>query len=295
MKNSKLVPKETGYFKSFDGSDIYYETRGEGKPLVFIYGIVCLMNHWRHQIKYFSENYKVITMDLRGHHSTAVPLDRENLSIEAISRDIVYLCEHLKIENASFLGHSWGCQLLLRSYDIKPELFSNLVLINGFATNPLNGMFGTDFINSVFDLAKKGYGFLPETFSYAWKKLINNPLALKLSALGGGFNLDLTATKDIEVYAKGVASIDTDTFLTLFEQMMKYDGISILDTIKCPTLIIGGQKDSVTPEQFQETLHKKIKNSEYIVVPQGTHCTQLDMPDFVNLKIEKFLKERNYS
>lgn len=291
---SKKYDKQTGYFKSFDGTPIYYEVRGQGKPIVLTYGIVCLMNHWRHQLKYFSENYQTIVFDLRGHHNTPVPLDRENLSVDAIARDLPELLKHLEIEKASFWGHSFGCQILIRAFDINPSIFENLVLINGFATNPLDGMFGTDVVNHAFAYAKQGFNILPETFSYLWKKTATNPLAMKLSALSGGFNLNLTSFQDIEIYAKGVASIDADTFLTLFEQMMKYDGTGVLSRIQCPTLIIGGQKDSVTPAKFQEVLHTKIRGSEYIVVPHGTHCTQLDMPDFVNLKIEKFLRQNNY-
>lgn len=290
----KQFEKRTGSFKSFDGTEIYYEVRGQGKPLVLTYGIVCLMNHWHHQIKYFSENYQTILFDLRGHHNTPVPLDRENLSMDAIARDIPLLLEHLGIEKASFWGHSFGCQLLIRAYDMNPKIFDNLILINGFASNPLTGTFGVDAVNKAFALAKQGYDLLPETVSLVWKKTVTNPLALRISALAGGFNLNLTGFQDIEIYAKGVASIEADTFLTLFEQMIKYDGTSVLDRVECPTLIIGGQKDAVTPGQFQEVLHKKIKGSEYIVVPHGTHCTQLDMPDFVNLKIEKFLKENGY-
>jgi pimeloyl-ACP methyl ester carboxylesterase len=286
--------KKTGYFKSFDGTPIYYEVRGKGKPIVLTYGIVCLMNHWHHQLKHFSENYQTIVFDLRGHHNTPVPLDRENLSLDAIARDIPLLLEHLGHEKASFWGHSFGCQLLIRAYDINPKIFENLVLINGFASNPLNGMFGTDVVNKVFSFIQQGYGILPQTFSYLWKKTATNPIGMKLSALSGGFNLNLTGFQDIEIYAKGVGAIDADIFLHLFEQMMKYDGTSVLDRIECPTLIIGGQKDSVTPKEFQETLHKKIKGSEYLVVPHGTHCTQLDMPDFVNLKIEKFFKANKY-
>ena len=52
----RKISVETGYFESFDGTKIYYETRGKGKPLVFVYGIGCLFNHWAHQVKYFSKN-----------------------------------------------------------------------------------------------------------------------------------------------------------------------------------------------------------------------------------------------
>ncbi len=290
----KQFEKKTGYFESFDGTPIYYEVRGKGKPLVLTYGIACLINHWHHQLKYFSENYQTIVFDLRGHHNSEIPKNRENLSLDAIARDVPLLLNHLGYEKASFWGHSFGCQILVRAYDMNPSIFENLVFINGFASNPLNGMFGTDVVNGVFSFAKQGYDVLPETFSYLWKKTVTNPLAMRLSALGGGFNLNLIGFQDIEIYAKGVAAIETDVFLTLFEQMMKYDGTGVLDRVTCPTLIIGGQKDSVTPIEFQEVLHKKIKGSEYIVVPHGTHCTQLDMPDFVNLKTEKFLKENDY-
>jgi pimeloyl-ACP methyl ester carboxylesterase len=290
----KQVEKRTGHFKSFDGTPIYYEVRGEGKPIVLTYGIVCLINHWRHQLKYFSEKYQTIVFDLRGHHSTPVPEDRSNLSIDAIARDMSCLLEHLKIEKASFWGHSFGGQLLLKAFDINPEMFANMVFINGFATNPLDGMFGTDVVNKVFAYIKQVHSILPETFAYIWKKNATNPLSMQLSALAGGFNLNLTSFQDIEIYSKGVASIDADTFLTLFEQMAKYDGTGVLDRIEVPTMIIGGQKDSVTPAPFQEVLHQKIRGSQYLVVPHGTHCTQLDMPDFVNLKIEKFLKDIGY-
>jgi hypothetical protein len=54
------ITKTSGYFESFDGTRIYYETRGQGKPLVFVYGIACLINHWHNQLNYFSHNYQTI-------------------------------------------------------------------------------------------------------------------------------------------------------------------------------------------------------------------------------------------
>ena len=38
-------------------------------------------------------------------------------------------------------------------------------------------------------------------------------------------------------------------------------------------------------------MHHLIPNSEYALIPYGTHCTQLDLPEYVNLRIEKFLKD----
>ncbi len=287
--------KNTGFIKSFDGTPIYYECRGTGKPIVFAYGIVCTINHWRHQIKYFSEHHRTVVFDYRGHHNSGTPKDRENLSIDGIAQDIKILCDHLEVTDASFMGHSFGVQTLIRTYDMYPELFNNLVFVNGFANNPFKGMFGVDMTSTAFKLLKQGYDQMPSTFSHMWKTLATNPIAMKLSALAGGFNLNLTSIKDIEIYARGVAGVDLDVFLQLADKMINYDGTPVLDRIDIPTLILSGSADTVTPLRYQKMLHTKIKRSEFLTVPYGSHCTQLDLPDFVNLRIEKFLKQNNYS
>lgn len=290
----KKIAKATGYVKSFDGTRIYYEIRGEGRPIVMAYGIGCLVNHWQHQVKTFSENYQTIVFDYRAHHNSEQPQDRTNLSIDAIARDIKYLMGHLEIPKASFWGHSFGCQVLTRCCDIYPEFFDNIVFINGFASNPIKGMFGTDLVTSAFHNIKRGYDVLPETFKELWRFTTNNSLAVQLTALAGGFNLNLTHLKDIEIYLRGLSKVDLESFLQLFENMMNYDGRPVFDRIDVPVLIIGGSKDSVTPQKYQEEMHLKIRNSQFLMVPYGSHCTQLDMPEYVNLRIEKFLKSIGY-
>lgn len=285
-----LTPKETGSFRSFDGTRIYYEVRGEGFPIILNYGIGCLMNHWRHQIKHFSQNYKVISYDYRAHHRSEIPENREHLNIDALAQDLKGLMDHLEIQKASLWGHSFGAQMLVRFADLYPELVHDLVFINGFVQNPLQGMFGTDATQTLFQLLKSGYQFLPETLSFLWKTSVQSSLAIQLSALAGGFNLSLTSLKDIEIYARGIAAMDLDAFLTLFESMMNYDGKPVVERISAPTIIIGGKQDSVTPQKHQEEVHHLIKGSEFFMVPYGSHCTQLDMPELVNLKIEHFLQ-----
>lgn len=293
------ISKESGTFKSFDGTEIYYECRGSGRPLILCYGLACLMNHWNHQIKHFSENYRVITFDYRGHHKSAAPMDSKNLSLDALVEDIRCLTEHLKIKQASFWGHSYGVQLLLRYFDLYPQTVKNFVFINGFAKNPIKGMFGTvlgpETITKVFHAFQAAYRQAPQPIGAAWKLAVTNPAAVPLAALAGGFNLNTISFKDIEVYARGVASLDVDLFLRLFEEMMDYDGTAVLAKINVPTLIISGKKDGVTPASYQYEMHNLILNSELCEIPYGSHCTQLDFPEFTNLRVDKFLASSLYS
>jgi pimeloyl-ACP methyl ester carboxylesterase len=288
------VDFESGYFTSFDGARIYYEVRGTGAPLILCYGIVCTMNHWNHQIRHFSKMARVITFDYRGHHHTPRPQNMAHLNIDSLALDVAALCSHLNITKASFWGHSFGAQVLVRAHDMHPELFENLVLINGFASNPLSEAVGSEVLANLLPHLKDGYDRMPSTLSYLWKTAVNNPITMRLSALAGGFNLSLTSIKDAEIYVRGVANIELEVFLTLFSQMLRYDGRSTLERIRVPALILGGSMDRVTPLSHQRRLHESIQNSEFMIVPFGTHCSQLDMPDLVNLSAENFLRRINY-
>lgn len=288
------VNKRTGTFKTFDGTTLYYEVRGEGPPIIMAYGIGCLINHWQNQIRYFSRGYQTIVFDYRGHHHSHAPANLNNLTMDDLAEDIRHLCAHLEIKKASFLGHSFGVQVLLATYEKYPELFHDMVFVNGFAKNPIRGMFGNDMASQFFAFFKKTYAQLPQTLNFLWKRVVENPLMVPVSSLAGGFNIELTSLKDIEIYARGMASMRLEVFITLFEEMMEYDGQNVLETIKVPTLIIGGTKDALTPQSHQEEMHRKIKGSQLLMAPFGSHCTQLDLPELVNLRIEKFYHDNNY-
>lgn len=287
----QTTPKQTGHFESFDGTPIYYEVRGEGEPLVLVYGIACIMNHWHHQIEYFSRNYKVITFDLRGHQKSNPIADMNHLSMDHLGQDVIGLLAHLKVKSAHFAGHSFGAPLILNIHKLKPDLFKSMIFINGFARNPIKGMFGLDVVEPFFYFVKSQYKAQPDLWNTLWKMAVDNPMAMYLAALAGGFNLKVTHFKDIEVYCRGVARLNLDVFLTMFETLMEYDGEPVLGKIEVPALIISGERDMVTPLRFQYHFKEAIKHSEFVLVPYGSHCTQLDFPDYTNLKIEKFLEE----
>jgi pimeloyl-ACP methyl ester carboxylesterase len=283
------IEKRTGTFSSFDGTSIYYEVRGSGEPIILVYGIACLMNHWHHQVSYLSQKFSVITFDLRGHHKSDTPDDKNNLSVKAIAKDVDHLMKHLKIEKAHFAGHSFGVPILIEFAYEFPQKVSSLTFINGFAKNPIKGMFGLDVIEPFYFFIKSQYESYPAFWKQFWKIATHNPMTMWLAGFAGGFNLKLTQFKDIEVYSKGVSQIDLQTFLTLFEDLMRFDGEPLLEKITAPCLIMSGERDSVTPLQFQQLMHEKLKGSKFILVPYGSHCTQLDFPDYTNMSIEKHI------
>jgi pimeloyl-ACP methyl ester carboxylesterase len=117
-----------------------------------------------------------------------------------------------------------------------------------------------------------------------------NPLAIFL-VFDGGFNTKTTTQDFVELYMKKISELPKELFFHLLEEMKNHDIISYLETIKNPTLIVGGDKDKVIPNYLQQILHKKIENSELYIVKDGSHVPQVDFPEIINKRINRFLNK----
>src|SRR5690606_12255374 len=159
-------------------------------------------------------------------------------NMDSLAKDLLCLIDHLGLKSAHLMGHSFGAPVILEAFRKNPDKIKSMVFINGFAKNPIKGMFGLDLVEPFFYYIKSQFDTNPDLWNNLWKLAVYNPVAMRLAALAGGFNLKLTHFKDIEVYARGVAQMDLNIFLPLFESLMNFDGEDILSKIDKPTLII---------------------------------------------------------
>jgi pimeloyl-ACP methyl ester carboxylesterase len=284
-----LIEKQIFTFETQDGCQIYGESRGQGPAIVFVYGLACQMNHWIHQIKYLSQFYRVISYDLRGHVKSTLG-SPSKLSVEGLAQDLKELLDFLELPQAHLVAHSFGVPILIEFASQQPERTQSLTLINGFATNPLENFFGFNVSKHLLPVFLGLNKEDPVALQKVWSKFVDNPLTVFITGLSGGFNLDVTKLKDIEIYTRGVAHLDLNIFLPLFDSLVNYHGLKSCLSLTQPTLIIGGEQDRVTPYYFQEQLHQHITSSEFVKVPYGSHCCQLDFPDYVNLLIQRHLE-----
>jgi pimeloyl-ACP methyl ester carboxylesterase len=98
-------PSASGTF-THDGVTLYYETYGEGEPLLMIHGNGGSIGTMAAQIEHFRTKYKVIAMDSRDHgRSSDSP---GALSYELMTDDLAALLEHLKVGPAYVFGWSDG-------------------------------------------------------------------------------------------------------------------------------------------------------------------------------------------
>jgi pimeloyl-ACP methyl ester carboxylesterase len=53
--------------------ELYYETAGQGEPLLFVHGLGSSGRDWEEQVPFFAERFRVVTADLRGHGRSEKP------------------------------------------------------------------------------------------------------------------------------------------------------------------------------------------------------------------------------
>lgn len=293
QKTSEHRPVTHGYVKSFDGTKLFYSSEGTGRPLVFCYGLVCSSLHWTYQIEHFKNTHRTVWFDYRGHQNSEVPKNLESLTIENIARDLGSVLDELNIQDAVFLGHSMGVNVVLDFYRQQPSRVLGMVLANGTAQRPLETLFRNNALQAGFKFLKTIYKKSPALVKLLWKTQRGNPLARTLVSLGG-FNPHLTPQADIELYVDQVADTDPAILIHLIENYDAYDANAWLHTVQVPTLILSGEQDKVIPLEQQELMHQLIPGSQLEVIHHGSHCPQMDLPELVNLKIERFLEQLSY-
>ena len=296
--NDRTSQARHGYVRGFDGTKLFYSVEGSGPPLVFCYGLVCSSLHWTYQIDYFKRNYQTIWFDYRGHQNSEMPKNLSSITIENIARDLAIVLDELGLRGGSdsgpskqpvLLGHSMGVNIVLDFYRQYPQRVKALVLANGTPKRPLETAAKLNSFDLLFKALRKTHGLSPRLFQEVWNRMRGNPIARTVVSFGG-FNPHLTPKEDIELYIDQVLDMKPEILLQLIENYNQYDATPWLHTIRKPTLIIAGEQDSITPISQQELMNQLIPGSHMERIRHGSHCSQMDLPDLINLKIETFLK-----
>ena len=97
---------KVGKYINIRGINMYYETYGNGEPLLLIHGNSGSIVSFRYQIPYFSKKYKVIVADSRSQGKSVDVGD--SLSYEMMADDFGLLLDSLRIDSCFVIGWSDG-------------------------------------------------------------------------------------------------------------------------------------------------------------------------------------------
>lgn len=116
----------TGAYADVNGLHLYYETLGEGRPMILLHGGLGSGEMFGPILPTLAAEHRVILVDLQGHGRTA-DIDRP-LDHRFLADDITALIDHLGLDRPDVVGYSFGGGAAFWTAVRHPEKVGKLVI-----------------------------------------------------------------------------------------------------------------------------------------------------------------------
>lgn len=287
-----LPPSRTVPVRSADGTRLHTEVFGpeDGYPIVLAHGITCAIRVWAYQIAELATDYRVIAFDHRGHGRSGRPR-RGGYSLSHLAADVdAVLDATLRPgERALVAGHSMGGMAIAAWSDH----YRHRVQSRADAVALINTTTG-DLLREV--------RLLPVPPALAAARIFGGRTLINLF---GSFVLppgaDHLSRQMVSMLAVG-ADADRAVGSLIFELFRATSpagrggcGRALagamgrrhidLTGLTVPTLVIGSQRDRLTPMIQSRRIAAAAPNVVGLVELPGGHCSMLERPVEVNREL----------
>ncbi|MCB1743538.1 MAG: alpha/beta hydrolase [Gammaproteobacteria bacterium] len=100
-----------------------------GDWLVFVHGLTCDHTDWQKQVEFFSDRYRCLCVDLRGHGRSSDlpgPYDPSTLG-----QDVAEVMRARDAQRAVLIGHSMGTRVVVEALHAAPDRVKGIVFVDG--------------------------------------------------------------------------------------------------------------------------------------------------------------------
>jgi pimeloyl-ACP methyl ester carboxylesterase len=245
----------------------------EGRDvIVFINGLTQSTVQWAaYQEQLAKDGYRVLTYDMLGQGESSKPV--LHIPLDDHAEMLYLLLDALNIERCHLAGISFGGVVGLHTAIRYPERIQSLVAMSTFCSMPMQ----LQLLGAALHAAMVQVGFplvqallLPMNLSSDWLQQAKPGLK--------------------EMVRKGYAINDPYAIQNLMESFVNFQDFSAqLSDIQCPTLIVNGEFDYLTPRDCHEELRSHIANSRLMIFPRGYHAFTLENPRLTMRIIDQFI------
>ena len=243
---------------------------GTGLPLVFLHAFPLNRTMWVDQEKALSTQFRVITIDLRGHGESDAPL--WHYSLDQAADDVCGLMDHLSVQQPILVGLSMGGYIALAFYRKYAERVKGLVLADTRAQADTE-----DGKRARFEMAQTAYKQGPSAIADIMIPKLLSPGTIQTRP-------ELVQRVRGMIEGNQVSGIAGD----LMAMAARPDSTPLLQRISCPTQIIVGELDVPTPPADARLMSEKIPNARLAVIPGAGHLSNLEQPELFNESIRSF-------
>ena len=263
---------------SINGFTMYYETEGQGFPLVYVHGgfgglgtglMMEAPPLWRDD---FAKRFKVITYDRRASGRSSYP--EEGFTMENFARDIRELLRHLGHDQAHVWGTSAGGHITLAFGLQYPEVAASLVITDSAPWLSLDGEVKDRLRTRIRLLNEKGpqaaYEARATEGTVGLNLFVGRPVQSEEESRSLGeaterIRAQLRAIPREERIAKYAGELRN------YSAYVDWDATPRLKDMKPPALVLYGTEDSIFPAQGSRSLTELIPNVEYKAFEGADH------------------------
>ena len=250
-----------------DSKGTFYKlNQKEGIPIVFIHGVGLDHNIWDPQINEFDNT--VLIYDILGHGRT--PLNKEKISFDDFSDQIIDLIDELKFSKIHLIGFSIGS-----------------LIARNFATRFSDRLKSLTLLCSIFNRSDNEQKIVNERFEQTKKDK-----KLTKDALKRWFNKDFIE-KNPQISDKIFSILSNnnmDNFIKVYSLFVNHEDNEKFENINVKTLVMTGEGDVGSTPEMSDNLSKKIKNSEVKIIPVGKHLCSIECSYDVNNAIKDHIQ-----
>ena len=250
-----------------DSKGTFYKlNQKKGIPIVFIHGVGLDHNIWDPQINEFDNT--VLIYDILGHGRT--PLNKEKISFDDFSDQIIDLIDELKFSKIHLIGFSIGS-----------------LIARNFATRFSDRLKSLTLLCSIFNRSDNEQKIVNERFEQTKKDK-----KLTKDALNRWFNKDFIEKNPL--ISDKIFSIlknnNMDNFIKVYSLFVNHKDNEKFENINVKTLVMTGEGDLGSTPEMSDNLSKKIKNSEVKIIPVGKHLCSIECSYDVNNAIKDHIQ-----
>lgn len=249
--------------------NMYYETHGQGQPLVFIHGLGSSTQDWSAQVDEFSKSYQVITCDLRGHGQSDKPAGP--YTVPMFSDDVAKLLTALKVGPAHIVGISLGGGVVFQFAIDHPDMTKTVTIVNSAPTLGDSEQVRPEIERRVGIVQQMGMRAMGQALAPG---LFPKPEHAALR----------------ETFVESWAQNDPRAYIEATRSMLGWNVMGQLGAIRCPALIIAADQD-YSPVAVKEMYIKLMPNAKLVVIADSHHATPIERPAEFNKVLGEFLAE----
>ena len=251
-----------------DGCQLHYRFDGpENAPVLLLSNSLgTSMSMWDLQLSRFTEQFRVLRYDQRGHGLSDNPAGA--YSMDRLGRDVLELLDALALDRVDFCGLSPGGMtgqwLGIRA----PERFNRLVLAN---TGPFMGP-PAAWDERIRLVHQGGLASLAQASAERWF----TPQFLEANP------------RKVATFQSRLAGSSQAGYAGCCAAIRDMDMRPSLGLIRVPCLVIGGKDDPATPPEHSQMLVREIPGAKLTMLP-AAHLSNVEQPDEFSDAVLDFL------